>query len=119
MKNIFILLFSITCLLAQDTKEVENTNEGKFSGVTYFDYTYLDSLGSFDIKRAELKYAKKLSEKYFFKMVLDVNRDVSGADIDKRLTAHIRNAQLTMRLGQKSFLYLGVSGSVSVGVLTI
>ena len=86
MKNIFILLFSITCLLAQDTKEVENTNEGKFSGVTYFDYTYLDSLGSFDIKRAELKYAKKLSEKYFFKMVLDVNRDISGTDIDKRLT---------------------------------
>ena len=37
-------------------KNKKYNNQAKISGLTYFDYTYADSVGFFDIKRTYLKY---------------------------------------------------------------
>ena len=74
MRKIIVLLFGVIYLQAQDVdslqvdsqplappqkvsqkkvsiiKKVKNNNQAKISGLTYFDYTYSDSVGFFDIK---------------------------------------------------------------------
>ena len=94
---------------AEETVEVEecdaNDNLHKISGLTYFDFTYSDDKGVFDVKRTYLNYGQKLSDISKFKMTLDVGRDTSGDDTDERLSAYLKKAQITITPKENSSFY--------------
>ena len=87
-----------------------NDKSGEISGLTYFDFTYSDDKGVFDVKRTYLNYGQKLSEISKFKMTLDVGRDTSGDDTDERLSAYLKKAQITITPKENSSFYLGLIG---------
>ena len=87
-----------------------NDNLNKISGLTYFDFTYSDDKGVFDVKRTYLNYGQKLSDISKFKMTLDVGRDTSGDDTDERLSAYLKKAQITITPKENSSFYLGLIG---------
>ena len=95
----------------EETVEFEKcdaNDSDKISGLTYFDFTYSDDKGIYDIKRSYLTYNKDLSDKHKFKMVLDVGRDTSGDDTDERLSAYLKQAQITINPNTSSSFYLGI-----------
>ena len=93
-----------------EESDKKDENQPKISGLTYYDFTYSDDKGVFDVKRTYLKYSRKLSDKHYFNFILDVGRDNSGLDTDQRLSAYLKKAQFTMKLKEKSFLYFGLIG---------
>ncbi len=93
-----------------ETEELEIENEleccdsesisNEISGLTYFDFTYSDDKGIFDIKRTFLNFSKRLSDQYNYKLVLDVGQDISQS--------YLRNAQIEIQAKQNSTFYLGI-----------
>ena len=91
--------------------ECKNEDQSsKISGLTYFDFTYSDDKGIFDVKRSYLNYSTKLSDISKFKMILDIGRDMSGLDSDERLSAYLKKAQITITPKESSSFYLGLIG---------
>ncbi len=111
IKNIFIIGLFISFTFGEenssDDKAADKKSDYQTSGVTFFDFSYYDDAGVFDIKRTYLKHIKKLSDKHLFKIILDIGRDQNG-DFDEKLSVHLKNAQITMKVKSNIFLYLGL-----------
>ena len=101
---------SIELEVIPNTEEIEIENNleycesdsksNEISGLTYFDFSYSDDMGIFDIKRTFLNFSKKLSDQYNYTLVLDVGQDISHS--------YLRNAQIEIQPKQNSTFYLGI-----------
>ena len=101
---------SIELEVIPNTEEIEIENKleccesdsksNEISGLTYFDFSYSDDMGIFDIKRTFLNFSKKLSDQYNYTLVLDVGQDISHS--------YLRNAQIEIQPKQNSTFYLGI-----------
>ena len=93
-----ILLFIAVLFLSQ----VQASN---FSGVSYFDFSYVDKQGGvFNMTRTHLKYANKLSHNMDYNIVLDVERESD----DSSLSVYLSNAELRMQLFVEASISLGL-----------
>ena len=92
------LFFIATLFLSQ----VQASN---FSGVSYFDFSYVDKKGgAFDMTRTYLGYANKLSHNMDYNVTLDVARDSDGSN----LSVYLSNAELRMQLFVEASISLGL-----------
>ena len=85
MKKIISLITILSLCLA---------NDGKISGVTYFDYTHNDDGYDFELKRQYLNYSLTKSDDLKFKVVFDVGRTNKLDGEDNRLDAFLKKAQI-------------------------
>ena len=93
-----ILLFIAILFLSQ-------AQASDFSGVSYFDFSYVDRRGGvFDMKRTHLKYANKLSHTIDYNVILDVARESD----DSSLSVYLSNAELRMQLFIEASISLGL-----------
>ena len=113
MKKIIIIILLVT-IYGQD-------EQVKFSGVTYFDYTYdftenATNDAGFDLKRAYFTYEKILSEQISYKFQTDVGQleviDPDGENGTKKsqFVAYLKNAKIDWKLGKNNKLVIGMQG---------
>ena len=114
MKKIIIIILLVT-IYGQD-------EQVKFSGVTYFDYTYdftenATNDAGFDLKRAYFTYEKILSEQISYKFQTDVGQlevidpQEDGPDGTKKtqFVAYLKNAKVDWKFGNSKLVF-GMQG---------
>ena len=97
MKKLLLISLAATMLFAQ----------GKFGGVTYFDYTNSSDASAFNFNRQYFMYGVDVSDDVSFKVIFDVGRTNKGDVVylnndggfeniseDTRLIAFLKKAQL-------------------------
>ena len=114
MKKLLLISLAATMLFAQ----------GKFGGVTYFDYTNSSDASAFNFNRQYFMYGVDVSDDVSFKVIFDVGRTNKGDVVylnndggfeniseDTRLIAFLKKAQLDWKspLGKMSFGMIGMN----------
>ena len=93
------ILLAVTALI------LSQAQASSFSGVSYFDFSYVDKKGGvFDVTRTYLGYANKLSHNMDYNVTLDVERDSDGSN----LSVYLSNAELRMQLFVEASISLGL-----------
>lgn len=105
---------------------IVTAENGKLSGLTFFEYSLDESYSAFEINRAYFTYQKNLSESISYKFQIDAGREKIPTTINSttfevdgarksRLYSYIKNAKLSWKTSLGTFTF-GMQGMNMFGI---